>query len=940
MKRKLFNTSLLKKTALAVPAAALMLGAAQAGTTIGLNIQAWYYDSGTTPQTIGFGQGYQTTGFPVTTNAFGVVPADWVNTDPLNCSAAVDTSVKLKSVTANLSAVNPWSGDIGNLVNPDDEWTNQGPLQVSTSSVLPGNDQVTWGFEDNTGWTNNLSGLKTTFPNGYALELIGAVKCTANSRLVITDGATTTTNAFDVIYTAGNTNYPGPVGLLTISGTNDTLTFGAAGRSVNSAQSCALAGFILSDQPVVTRIPTKISVNQGTSLDLTARVIGVGALSYQWQHAGTNYPGATTVPFSKPATADDAGNWVLVATNLYGTATSEAVTVSVNQVPVMINDLPSTTSTVYQGTPVTLAVVAGGATPLTYSWYKDGALIAGATGASLIVSNKAVGVAGYSVTISNQYSPPVVKSSTNYLNAVATPDAYSAAVIADAPNSLWPLSETAGITATDYAGYAHNGAISNNVTLGAAGPQPPTYPGFSAGTKAYQFDGSSAYIACGTAASLNGTTDFTLEAWINTTSTAEGRILQQRDKAGYNGEYMFGVRADGTLTFVLYRDGYQFNFNSSGKVNDGKWHHVVAERSGGTTGLIYIDGTVSASQTSATVAALDPSITTSIGADVRDSVTYFNGLMADVAIYNTALSAAQVGYHAYTGRFGNAPVSLQVVPGGYITDTKPVGALHPGANRGASWLASVTDAAANPVTRKGVEAFAGSSQIATPAATEFNSPNGTIMFWVQLNAPIPGPGAEGAIVFDRRATNGVVIGIDDAGAVFWQGQADSRNSFAAGYVPDNNWHHVAVTYGQTTSDSITIYIDGVPSGSSPVTNAWAWPVDQEIEIGSSHDSYWKKLNGNMDDFRMYSRVLTETEIKQVYTSDAVVDPNTLAVRYNFDTAGGGQSLSWPVGPLQSSPTLGPEAVWTTVPNATAPYPFLPPAPSQPSSPVLFYRVAF
>ncbi len=79
MKRKLLSKSLFKQTALAVPAAALMLGAAQAGTTVGLNFQAWYYDSGTTPQTIGFGQGYQTTGFPVTAKAFGVAPANWVN---------------------------------------------------------------------------------------------------------------------------------------------------------------------------------------------------------------------------------------------------------------------------------------------------------------------------------------------------------------------------------------------------------------------------------------------------------------------------------------------------------------------------------------------------------------------------------------------------------------------------------------------------------------------------------------------------------------------------------------------------------------------------------------------------------------------------------------------------------------------------------------------
>ena len=86
MKRKLLNARLLKQTILAVPAAALMLGAAQAGTTVGLNFQQWYYDSGNNPQTIGFNNGYSdynTTGFPVTAKAFGVDLANWSNTDPL-----------------------------------------------------------------------------------------------------------------------------------------------------------------------------------------------------------------------------------------------------------------------------------------------------------------------------------------------------------------------------------------------------------------------------------------------------------------------------------------------------------------------------------------------------------------------------------------------------------------------------------------------------------------------------------------------------------------------------------------------------------------------------------------------------------------------------------------------------------------------------------------
>ena len=89
----------------------------------------------------------------------------------------------------------------------------------------------------------------------------------------------------------------------------------------------------------------------------------------------------------------------------------------------------------------------------------------------------------------------------------------------------------------------------------------------------------------------------------------------------------------------------------------------------------------------------------------------------------------------------------------------------------------------------------------------------------------------------------------------------------------------------------------------------------------------------MDDFRIYSRALTGTEIATLAaptTSDTLVDPAALKVRYNFDDAtGAGQTVSWPLGTLQSSPALGPSAVWTPVSGATAPgYPFLPTSPAQ------------
>ena len=199
---------------------------------------------------------------------------------------------------------------------------------------------------------------------------------------------------------------------------------------------------------------------------------------------------------------------------------------------------------------------------------------------------------------------------------------------------------------------------------------------------------------------------------------------------------------------------------------------------------------------------------------------------------------------------------------------------------------------------------------------------------MKANAPLPGPGNEAAILFDRRTTNGTIIGLNVDGTIFWQGQGTSPNTFSGGYLPDDLWHHVAVTYGQTTNDTLSIYVDGALANSVPATNGWSWPTSQPIELGVSHDTYWKRFDGQMDDFRIYNRVLNATEINQVFTSNALVDTSALKLRYNFDDGTGvGQTVTWTFGRLESSPTLGPTAVWT--PTATTPpYMFAPTAPAR------------
>jgi hypothetical protein len=140
---------------------------------------------------------------------------------------------------------------------------------------------------------------------------------------------------------------------------------------------------------------------------------------------------------------------------------------------------------------------------------------------------------------------------------------------------------------------------------------------------------------------LNGTTDFSIGAWVKTSLAAAQGIMQQRDAAGYIGEYKLSLTASGTVNFMVYGSGgYQFNFATTQTVNDGAWHHVTAVRSG-ANGYIYIDG-VQAATASGTIQSLNSSLAVGIGADIRDNNGFFNGQIDEVLLYRRALSAADV----------------------------------------------------------------------------------------------------------------------------------------------------------------------------------------------------------------------------------------------------------------------------------------------------------
>jgi hypothetical protein len=182
MKKKLFSRAC-KQTILAIPAAALMLGASH-GATIGINYTEDYgshvADGDGVSSYGSYIYGYMTTGMNVTATAFGVPAANWSNIS-LPFGDAINNTNVIGPITVISQAGAAQTSGIGNTNFVPATWVTW----FMPAGVVPGNDEVTWAYLDDqaqdsdtsplpyTPWNVQLSGLNAAYPNGYTIQTIG-----------------------------------------------------------------------------------------------------------------------------------------------------------------------------------------------------------------------------------------------------------------------------------------------------------------------------------------------------------------------------------------------------------------------------------------------------------------------------------------------------------------------------------------------------------------------------------------------------------------------------------------------------------------------------------------------------------------------------------------------------------------------------------------------
>jgi PKD repeat protein len=224
---------------------------------------------------------------------------------------------------------------------------------------------------------------------------------------------------------------------------------------------------------------------------------------------------------------------------------------------------------------------------------------------------------------------------------------YADAVRADGATGHWSLSETGGTTAHDRVGTADM-TIYSGVTPGQAGAV------FGDADPSFRFNGTST-AGTATRSAVPGPQTFSLEAWFRTTTTAGGRIVGfSSAQTGLSSQFDRHVYLDtaGRLSFGV-NDGSTRAITTTRTYNDGNWHHVVGTLS--AAGLTFsVDGTVVGQMPTVTSAQRFNGFWRIGGDHTWNGSTWFNGQVDEVAVYPTALTAAQVDAHFSIGRTGQA----------------------------------------------------------------------------------------------------------------------------------------------------------------------------------------------------------------------------------------------------------------------------------------------
>ena len=387
------------------------------------------------------------------------------------------------------------------------------------------------------------------------------------------------------------------------------------------------------------------------------------------------------------------------------------------------------------------------------------------------------------------------------------------------------------------------------------------------GTGMGAFDGSGDYLSLATADKEIwnwGTSAYTVEGWVNTTSQTS-QFIWHGAGSGNSVGFRVRVQADGKINANEQVSG-DHEFISSSTVDDGNWHHWAVSREQGRYAQLYIDGTLEAtnSQNYNTDNTNEQYIGMKYGGNEP-----FNGYMDEMRVSRVARYTTNFTPSTTAFKDDKDTVLLLHMDGGGGID--PDTNLPTLAGQGKFFWDASSDAifygADGIPTNKSYMDFpgGGSDYLTIPASTDFDFGTGdtTIEYWTKTA---------------QTATSRVVTRGDNPKQWFFRSDTSVASECVKTYIGSGivnfdlrsqgeliatgSWHHLALV---RTSTALRYFIDGVQKAVATVSGSWdttsttdVLAIGQGITSGTSED-----YDGFMDQLRISNTarygVFTPTE---------------------------------------------------------------------------------
>lgn len=438
--------------------------------------------------------------------------------------------------------------------------------------------------------------------------------------------------------------------------------------------------------------------------------------------------------------------------------------------------------------------------------------------------------------------------------------------------NYWRLGEAAGATT------AVDETAANNGTYFGSPPGLGTPGAHSSmgGNTALQFAGTQR-VDVGSIDTFAGTAAFSIELWVKRTAVLDNydRLVSTDGGTPREGWLVFMDPAQAgtqyTIGFERWQAGVSSSAHGSTRLSLNTWHHVVATYDG-TAMVVYVDGNREATSGSTrTISATARPLR--LGAQGVTPGVSFRGAIDEVAVYNRALSGAEVQDHTADCTYASTIARTNGLQSYWRLDDQSTTARDSGSqnNSGTYTSSSMLGApgALQSTTRPSGAFVAASSQSVNIGNNLYNfaalAPF-SVEAWVKLSSTHGSVnrrilsyegstgGTQGWILAVQNTTNKIEFDR------FLNGAKDSAVSATA--LPIGTWVHVVATYDGTNME---VFFNGW-SSSGPVPSAKSvssFTASFRIGCASGGGS---NFDGNLDEVAVYNAALSPATIAAHYAA--------------------------------------------------------------------------